>query len=171
MSDREFENYFNQYYNTALDYAVRHISDYHQAEDLVMDSFLSCYNNKDKYDSQKASFGTWLFAILNNRLKNYYRDKKHHDDLEACLDLSERFEDEFLEAEYIKTMSDALAQALLTLSDTARKIVILRYFDEMKSEEIGQKLGMSAVNVRVSLNRAISVLREYFKQNNIHWEL
>jgi DNA-directed RNA polymerase specialized sigma24 family protein len=47
------------------------------AKDLTGEVFLAGFKSYEKYDSTKSSLASWLYVITNNRLKNYYRDKKN----------------------------------------------------------------------------------------------
>lgn len=50
------------------------------AEDCVQEIFLKLLNNIDKFDSKKASFGTWLITIAKNHIIDYMKLKKIHED-------------------------------------------------------------------------------------------
>ena len=54
----------------------------------------------------------------------------------------------------------ALAQALAKLDERSREVLILRYLRGMSSEETGQRLGISPVNVRVIQKRALNRLNK-----------
>src|SRR5688572_27684244 len=45
------------------------------AEDVVQDSFVYAFKNLRRYDSQRASFKTWLYTIAVSRCRNMYRRK------------------------------------------------------------------------------------------------
>lgn len=165
-----FEQNYKKYYSIVYKYILRRISDPHQAEELTMNAFETCYEKLESYDSGKASFSTWLYTIVNNKLKNYYRDRKIYTDIDDCREMISGFEEEILAAEYIKEMRNNLADALKSLNETQRNIIILKYFKEKSSVEISNILGITAVNVRVNLSRATAKLKEYFAERNIEWE-
>lgn len=165
-----FEEYFQKYYQKVFGYVFKKVANYSVAEDITMEVFLSCYKNFDRFDPQKASFQTWLYVIVNNKLKNYYRDKKEYDDIDECMEYTGQFEDDIIAAENLKDMRNALAEALETLSEPQKSIVIMKYFKNMQAGEIGEKLGLSSGNVRVQLSRALNKLRDYFKMHGIEWE-
>lgn len=166
-----FEYYFNKHYNEIYRYIFKKVSNIQVAEDLAMDSFSSCWEKFDMFDSNKASFKTWLYVIVNNKLKNYYRDKKDVENFEDFDEVIGGFEDELVVAEYILQMRDVLANALNTISDVQKRIIIYKYYENKKSDEIALLVGISSGNVRVQLSRAINKLKEYFDKNNIRWEI
>ena len=76
MEDIQFENLYKQYKNRIIAYISKRISSQEDAEELTGDIFLNLYKNRGSYEKEKSSMETWIFAITNNRLKNYYRDRK-----------------------------------------------------------------------------------------------
>lgn len=170
MRNKEFEKYFNQYYDQAIGYTTKKVDDIDSAEDLVMSAFYACFSKYDTFDTEKATFATWFYFVLNNKIKNYYRDSKHHDDIEDVAVAVETFEDETVAAIELSNVRDKLKLALDSLNETQRKIVVLKYFQNLDAVEISKILGMSHSNVRVQLMRAIQKMRTYFEKNCIEWE-
>ena len=165
-----FEKYYMEYYAQVYKYILKKISNPVQAEDLAMDSFVSCYQKFDTFDSQKASFATWIYVIANNKLKNYYRDHKITSELDENIESPENFEDEIASAVFVAKMRNELAVALEKLPEIQRNIVIHKYFNNKNANDISLIVGVSPGNVRVLLSRALKKLKEYFLDKNIEWE-
>lgn len=174
MNDKksmEFKEYFETYYNQVLSYIYKKIGREDVAEDMAMETFLSAYKNFDNYDCNKASFATWVYCIANNKLKNYYRDLKYDEDISNYNLFLDRFEDEIENAEYITNMRDVLYQAMQALTDSQRKIVVLKFYYDFDSNQIASEINTTPGNVRVQLSRALRKLNKYFDDNKINWEL
>lgn len=167
---QSFEAYFEQYYQQVFQYLMKKVSSAPAAEDLAMDSFAVCWEKFDAYDPARASFGTWLYVIVNNKLKNYYRDHKTFDEMDETFSVQEDFEDSLLAAEYLSAMRDALCDALEALPQLQREIVIHKYFRGRNSNEIALLVGLTPGNVRTQLSRALAKLKEYFRKRGIRWE-
>lgn len=165
-----FEEYYTRYYSQVYKYILKRVTNIQIAEDLTMNSFVSCWEKFENFDQQKASFQTWLYVVVNNKLKNYYRDKKELVDLEDNLVDGFDHQDELAMSMQLDFLRNHLALALNELPETQRKIVVYKYFQEKNSNEIAILLGFTPGNVRVQLKRAIDKLKEYFKRNNIRWE-
>ena len=159
------------YYQQALRYTIKKVSDVDIAEDLVMDSFMNCYKKFDNFDPQRAKFATWFYVILENNIKNYYRGHKNneYETLEDHLELTNSQEDELFVAVHIKEMREMLAYALKELPELQRRIVILKYFGNKSSNEIALECGMTPGNVRVQLSRTLDKLKLFFEKNNMKW--
>lgn len=165
-----FEDYYKKYYKQALGYVQKHISNSYDAEDIVSNAFFSCFKNFEKFDPQKASFATWLYVAINNRMKNFYRDKKDHGELIEEIEDGGKYQDEVVEAMYLENMREHLTRALESLSEKYKKIVVLKYFGNKDSNEIALEMGVSAGNVRVILMRALDKIKEFFEENKIEFE-
>jgi len=55
-----------------------------------------------------------------------------------------------------------LADAIAELPEKYQLIIILKYFGEKHSDDIAKIVGMSSVNVRVTLSRALKKINDYF---------
>ncbi len=165
-----FEEYFNKYYQQAYGYVFKKVSDSYLAEDLTMDAFVSCYQKFDKFDPGIASFQTWLYVVINNKLKNYYRDNKKVEYIDDPMVFAGTYEDDLTAAEDLKSMRDFLAEGLSMLSETQRQIIIYKYFRGLKSAEIARIMGLTPVNVRVHLSRAVAHLKDFFDSKGVKWE-
>lgn len=162
-----FEHYYNIYYRQALGYLFRRVNNLSTAEDLAMDAFLVCFQKFNQFDPSKASFATWFYVIVNNRLKNFYRDKKDTDELDENIPDETNYQNEMEEAIHLTYLRKHLAMALEGLSETYRKVVIYKCFYGKSSAEIAELTGTSPGNVRVQYARALNKLREYFNNNHI----
>lgn len=163
-----FEELYHTQYNKVVHYLSSHTASVQDAEDIANNAFMICYNKYDTYDNSRASRVTWLYVIVKNLLKNYYRDKKDHVSLDdETSNVIAAYTDEMEAAAELTEMRGMLAQALKTLDEDKRQIVILRYFHDRSSKEIADITGHSEGNVRVILNRSLKKLNEYFKARNI----
>lgn len=161
-----FDDFYKEYYNQVYRYIYKKINHIEDAQDLAGDVFCSCYKNFNNYDPQKSSIATWLYVIVNNRLKNYYRDRKINLSLDTQID--EHYlavEDDMARALLIEDYRDMLADAIATLPQKYQLIVVLKFFGEKHSDEIAVIMNMSAVNVRVTLSRALKKINAYLVQN------
>ena len=158
--DQEFEQIYCEYYLRLVKYVRKKISSIQDAEDIVQDTFAALYRNFDRYDPEKASVSTWVYVAVNNRLKNYYRDRKISvslDDEDNPIDIAD--EDLIEQAMEFEEMRRMLLGAVEQLSGDEQKIVKDTYFTKKTSAQIGEEMNLSAVNVRVKCSRALKKLK------------
>ena len=169
QKDKIFEQYYLKYYSQVYGYIFKKISSAQCAEDLTMDVFYSVWNKFESFDENKASFQTWLYVIVNNKLKNYYRNQKDSAELDDSLISEDSPDNEVIESIHLQFLRDHLYTALEELSEMQRKIVICKYFNNMNASEIASCTGLSPGNIRIQLKRALDKIRDYFNKNNIRW--
>ena len=131
------------------------------AEDLASDIFLYCFTHYEEYNPDKSSIITWLYMIVNSRIKNYYRDHKIHIDLDS---MSGFLQDESIDLDsgiFIEQLHNSLMTAIYKLPERQQNIVLMRYFEEKSSDEIAKIMNLSPGNVRVLLSRSLDTLERY----------
>ncbi|MCC6601256.1 MAG: sigma-70 family RNA polymerase sigma factor [Crocinitomicaceae bacterium] len=142
------------------------------AEDLTIEAFGKAFKRLDQYTPQFA-FSTWLFKIATNNCIDYIRRKRikaisidhgfQSDDGEtveisikdAVLDPAEAMQKE----ERIHKMR----QIVDKLKPRYRRLVEMRYFDEMAYEEIAEELKLPLGTVKAQLFRAREFLFQMMK--------
>jgi RNA polymerase sigma-70 factor (ECF subfamily) len=133
------------------------------AEDLTIEAFGKAFRRMHQYTPQFA-FSTWLFKIATNNAIDFIRKKRIRaisidqgftsDDGEtieisikdAVLDPAEAMQKE----ERIKKMREIVDK----LKPRYRKLVEMRYFDELAYEEIAEELQLPLGTVKAQLFRA-----------------
>ena len=155
-----FEEFYDTYYKRVVYYINKKVGNPHDAEDLASEIFAYCYTHYNDYDSEKSSLTTWLYLIVNSRIKNHYRDAKVHVELDS---LEGVLRDESIDMDagiYLQQLRQQLEDAIARLPARQQKIVKMRYFEERTNNEIADELGMTQVNVRVQLSRALDSLEK-----------
>ena len=169
---QSFEMIYNRYYIPVYRFFKKRINSKEVCEDLTSEVFYACLKNFGKYDSAKASVSTWIFAVANNKLKNYYRDNKQSVSIDDEYIQNTLFDNTDMDsAIFLTQLKTHLDIALGSISEKERSIIKLRYFAGLTSEEIAKEVGTSAGNVRVILTRLLKKLAKYFKDNELRWEL
>lgn len=159
-----FEDFYNQFYSMAFLYAAQKLNNRADAEDLTSEVFMYCYEHYADYDPTKSSYKTWLFLILNSRLKNHYRDRKVHTDWSELENVLTMEGDDMERAIYLEQMRDQLVAAIRKLPEKQMKVVVWRYFQEKSFDYIAEQLQTTPGNVRVMLSRALNKLQEFCQE-------
>lgn len=128
------------------------------ADDVCQDAFVSAIERIDEC-RDPARFGGWLLQIVRNRARNLLR----HQDLRRTDPLDERTvaggPSPAVEAERHE-LRERLRNALVTLSEVRREVVLLHDLEGWKHEEIAERLELPAGTVRSHLHHARRQLRE-----------
>lgn len=163
-----FEQQYTKYREKILLYIYKRIGNMHIAEDITSDVFSAAYDAFERYDSSRAAISTWLYTIVNNRLKNYYRDNRKEISIEM-VSISNHLSSmpEMDQAIYIEQCREVLGNALNKLSPRQRQIVILKYFKSYNTQEIADAMRISKQNVRVILHRSLTKLQAVLDKNQL----
>jgi RNA polymerase sigma-70 factor (ECF subfamily) len=146
--------------------AFRMTGNEQDAEDVVQETFLRAYRQLDKFDN-RASFGTWLYRIAANCSLDLIRSRKRRQESNAPADAegpelvmtiaaSDPAPDRLAFSGEIRKM---LEPALNLLSPAERTAFVLRHYEGMGIEEIGQALGVESGAAKHSVFRAVQKLR------------
>lgn len=159
-----FDAFYAEYSQQVLRYLEKKMRSQEDAEDLTADVFEYCYRKFHTFDPARASIKTWLYMIVNSRYKNYLRDHRCFEDVDDYRDLVASDDTPMEQAVEVEEERQILARVLQMLPERQRKIVILKYFSDMTSGQIAERLGMTESNVRVQLFRAMKQLQELLKE-------
>ena len=149
---------YEQYQNKVLRYIRSKVNDSYLAEDLCADVFLKIYEKMDTFDETKASVSTWIFTVARNTLTDYFRTRRVYEEVPEDLTEGGSIEDELCDEERLETLADAME----SLDERQRDIIILHYYRGMTLTEIAQRIGISYAYVKVLHNKALSQMKKFF---------
>ncbi len=155
MTATEQTRLYTEYRDRVLGYIRARVNNRDDAEDLCQDVFEKVFRAADRYDSEKAAPGTWIYAITRNAVIDYFRRNRPAEELPEDLASDELPEDAVMQT----ALLDALAAALEKLPDELADIVVARYYDRLPLTEIAERLGMSYGIVKLRDNKALKLLR------------
>lgn len=140
--DELFTKTFNHFYG----YALFKLKDEKKAEDAVMDMYEKVMRYIGSFNAEKNGMG-WMFAILDNIIKNIFVKEKKIKEHETPL-IDENISGAELNQMYDKM---GLSEVLSNLDDTDRKIIFRYCFERRTLSEIAKSFGLStsAVHKRI----------------------
>ncbi len=159
--DREaFAIIFEQYKNLVYKTAYLMLGESAEAEDALQEIFLQVYKSLSGFDPGKAKFTTWLYRVTFNYCLNQRRKKRPF--LLPLEDLSPTLKSEFPGTQLAE--DEALHQAIGTLTDKQRAVLILRYFWDLPYAEIAQILDIPLGTVKSRIDLALRTLRKVIEE-------
>ncbi|MEF9923252.1 MAG: sigma-70 family RNA polymerase sigma factor [Muribaculaceae bacterium] len=134
------------------------------ANDILQNTLLKAWNNVE-YFRGEAKLSTWLYKIAINEsitFLNKERARKNIsiDDGDSFL-INELEADEWFDGDELKIQ---LQKAINELPDKQRLVFNMRYFDEMKYEDMSEILGTSVGALKASYHHAMKKIEQYFTQ-------
>ena len=143
------------------------------ADDLTIEAFGKAFKNLRQYTPDYA-FSTWLFKIGSNNCIDFIRKRKMNesvslnlndpletgDDLADVLPATSRTpEEDIIRQQKIDALRDIVAR----LKPHYKKLIELRYYDELSYEEISLELDIPIGTVKAQLFRAREFLYHILK--------
>ena len=144
------EQIYLQYHDKVRAYVRGKIQDPHDVEDLVSAVFMKIVQKLDSYDPDKASVSTWVYTITRNTVTDYFRTRRS----------MVAFEDYMVDETELKDDAlDSLADALMSLKEKERDLIVLHYYTGHTLKTVAEMMGMSYINAKVVHKKALAALR------------
>ncbi|OOF52058.1 RNA polymerase subunit sigma [Rodentibacter genomosp. 1] len=164
-----------------LKFAELQLHNHELAEDLVQESFLSAFKHIDRF-KREAAFKTWIFAILKNKIIDYFRQKgrfvlesemiEEDDSPNTFFDEAGHWNlaftpsnlQEYEEKVYAEEFWLIFETCLTCLPSQQARIFMMREFLELSSDEICEETQLSTSNLHTTLYRARLQLQHCLSQ-------
>lgn len=158
-----------RYKDPLMNFVYRFVGDRDICTDVVQDTMIKFYLNKDSYRSF-AKFSTWIYTIAGNLAKNELKRRRrriifsinNNDD-----ERSPQIEDKMFlapdKAADGEIRNEIIQKALLKVKPVYREVVILRDIQELSYEEISEITGLAIGTVKSRINRGRAQLQKLLK--------
>jgi len=153
-----FENYYKEHYRLFFLAACNYVRDTGLAEEIVNDVFVRLWELAGTIQIQ-TSLKSYIYrAVINRSLNELDKNKR---DRERQKELSRRPEDTF----EIKEIEDnelkiSLYRAIDQLPEQCQKVFRMSRFEELKQQEIADRLGISIKTVKNHITHALKQLNK-----------
>jgi RNA polymerase sigma-70 factor (ECF subfamily) len=165
--ENAFRSLYDNYYHRLFCISRQYLQDDFLAETIVSDVFFHLWETRKTLDIQ-ISLNAYLIRMVRNFSLNYLQ--KNYVEKEVSLnglDITSPLL--FLSDEYPlgrlleKEMSEKLHEEINRLPKETRQVFILSRLEELKHEEIAERLGISVNTVKYHIKQALSILRDRLK--------
>ena len=176
--ERAFRELLAAHRDRVYNITFRMLGNRHEAEDVAQEVFITVFKTIDTF-REESKFSTWLYRVAVNHCKNRikYLARRHDRDREELDDQTSgaatngaisapmpSAPDRALEgAQMEKLLQDAIA----TLEEDQRMVVILRDVEDLSIEEICEITGLPDGTVKSRLHRARLVLRKKLSRHGV----
>lgn len=140
------------------------VIDHDDADDLTQECFIKIWHNLGEF-REEARLYTWIYKIATNECLQFLNKKRkrfflpiHNVEFELEQKLSDS---EWIQGDEIQLK---LQKALLKLPEKQRLVFNMKYFDDLKYEDISNILGTSVGALKASYHLAVKKIKEYLSQ-------
>lgn len=159
-----FRMLYERYSGRIFSFVIRYTADYHEAEEIVQETFLRLHRKADSF-KPSAKFSTWLFQIA----MNLCRDRGRRLPRRAIS--SEGIPEKAVSAGPLDDLRQAEAKEIIEevlkkLPDEERSVLLLRLHEDLTFDEIATIVGRSERTVRERMKQA----RKKFLEELERWD-
>ncbi|MCP3895420.1 MAG: RNA polymerase sigma factor [Bacteroides sp.] len=158
-----FERIVAQYGEQLYWQIRRMVLSHDDANDLLQNTFIKAWTNID-YFRAESKISTWLYRIAMNECITFLNKQRATNTLamdapEATV-IDKLESDTYFSGDQIQL---ALQKALLTLPEKQRMVFNLKYYQEMKYEEMSEILNTSVGALKASYHHAVKKIEKFLE--------
>lgn len=145
----------------------RLVIDHDDADDVVQEVFIKVWKNLDNFREDSQLY-TWLFRIATNESITFLNKKKQKQSVSLEDENSSYLAETLQDTTYFDgdRAQMKLQKALLTLPDKQRIVFNMKYFEDMKYDEMSEVLGTSVGALKASYHHAVKKIEHYFNSED-----
>lgn len=153
MTERDYNECVRNYADNVYRFILKNLRHEEDARDVVQSSFEKLWRNRQEIDAEKSK--SYLFTVAYHQMIDHIRKVKR-------IHLKEEFAEESrISNRPANNLKKILEEALNTLGETQRSLVLLKDYEGYSYEEIGIITGLNESQVKVYLHRARVQLKNY----------
>ena len=159
LEEQTLELLFRSHYKGLCQFAMGYVKLDEVAKEIVQDAFVSLWEKRHTIDLSKA-VKSYLSTTVRNKCLNHLRDhKKFSSDLLALENLSDESvydqPDKLVEQE----IREKIAAGIAELPEKCREIFILNRYENLRYQQIADKLRISVKTVETQMSKALQHMR------------
>lgn len=165
MTNEHFKLIVKQYEKLVFSICFQFTRNYHEAENLTQETFLSAFKYIDGCDSEK--YKQWLARIASNKARDWLKSSytqhvelaSEEEETEQRPDTAPLPEDSLLTSEGV----EEIKRAVLDLKEPYKKVSVMFFLEEKDYDQISSHLCRPKKTVQTQVLRAKSILQEKLK--------
>jgi len=163
--ERAFSKLVAKYQEKLYWHIRRMVSIHDDADDVLQNVFIKIWKNLEKFQENSKLY-TWMYRIATNEALTFINKRKRKattpletDDYNLGAMLSA---DPYFEGDEIQIQ---LEEAIDTLPDKQKLVFKLRYYEEMKYDEMSELVGTSVGALKASYHHAVKKIESFLSED------
>lgn len=164
-----FRELYARYFPRVYAYVAYRVGSAQDAEDLVSEVFTKVIEGIDGFRwRHPGSFAAWLFRIAHNSASDHYRDTRSIKISVPLEELPEMEASQLLPDDVVLQQEQFayLKSLIVTLPPRQQVIVTLKFYGELRNQEIAQVLGIGEKTVAAHLCRGLESLHRRYVEDH-----
>ncbi len=164
--DLAFRSLVKKYQERLYWHIRKIVMDHDDADDVMQNTFIKVWRGIDNFREESGLY-TWLYRIATNESLTFINSKKKRS-LVPMNDTSEFLMNNLVSDAYFEgdEIQKRLQEAILKLPEKQRIVFNLKYYEEMKYEDMSQVLDTSVGALKASFHHAAKKIEEYLKSRD-----
>ncbi len=165
-----FEQLIKKYQQKIYWHIRKMVIDHDDADDVVQETFIKVWQGLQNFRGD-AQLYTWIYRIATNESLNFLQKKRRQnhvplendDSLDLLNTLENSISQNYVSGDEIQLK---LQKALLQLPDKQRLVFNMKYYEDMKYEDIAEITGTSVGALKASYHLAVKKIEEFLNKES-----
>ena len=143
----------------------RIVIDHDDSDDVVQNTFIKIWKNINKFRDESKLF-TWIYRIATNEALNFLKRKRQKLFI-PLVNVEERLSNSLSDDIYFKgdEIQLKLQKAILQLPEKQRLVFNMKYYNEIKYEDMSEILNTSVGALKASYHIAVKKIEKIITEN------
>ncbi|HRH23290.1 MAG TPA: sigma-70 family RNA polymerase sigma factor [Candidatus Magasanikbacteria bacterium] len=163
-----FGELYDRYVSKIYRFTYLKVSHKEEAEDITSDVFLKTWNYltdvQREADKEIKSFSGLIYTIARTSLVDFFRSRARRKECTIEVLEAVAHDANIEESTAREQQIEAILKNLKMMKREYQEIIVFKYIEELTTAEIGQILNKSTVSVRVTLHRALQILKKMLEE-------
>ncbi|WP_081712199.1 RNA polymerase sigma factor [[Clostridium] dakarense] len=151
-----------RHYDLVHSFIYRNTSDYNISYDITQEVFIKMMKNIQKYNEDKGNFKSWILKITVNSTKDYFKSREYKQRQNNQDIVKLNLEDKLNVVDILSKKEDVIKikQAIEDLPHLQKQAIILKYYNDLKINEISRVTGDNENTIKSRLFNGIKNLKK-----------
>lgn len=155
-----FEQIVRQYSQPLYWQIRRMVFSHEDANDVLQECFIKAWNNLAQFRGD-SKLSTWLYRIVINETLNFIKRQKEHVSIDSSEEniINQLSSDPYFDGDETALQ---LQEAISKLPEKQRAVFTMKYYEEMKYEDMSRILDTSIGALKASYHHAVKKISDFF---------
>jgi len=167
QKDLAFQSLVKKYQERLYWHIRKMVLNHDDTDDILQNTFIKVWKNVGNFREESGLY-TWLYRIATNEAITFLNSKKRRN-LMSLNDENDYLKDNLMSDPYFEgdKIQLKLQEAILRLPDKQRIVFNMKYFDEIKYEDMSKILETSVGALKASYHHAAKKIEEFLKNSDL----
>lgn len=168
LDAQQLDALFKQYHRSLLYFAKSMVRDQETAEELVADSFVKLWQRRETFENTDK-VKAFLYIATKNACLNHLNSAHARQAFDGeALDVLQSVDPDSYAQLVRAELMQQIYDEVMKLPEKQREVFRLTFFEDLDTDEIGERLGMTPTAIFANRSRAVEALRKIFKDKKLY---